>query len=138
MKLLKSVLKFWQEIVFIIALGILVGGITMNISISFQYGINIVFYCLFVLLIVCLIGQYYWKNLALALWLAVILGLGSAWMVLAALSDLVKMTNADKGYFGLMFGLFLFIGLTITAISMPFKYLEPVRSIERETSMEEL
>jgi hypothetical protein len=132
MQLFRSALKFWQEIIFIIGLGILIGGITMNISISFQYGINIVFYCLFVLLIVCLIGQFYWENLALALWLAVILGLGSVWMVLAALSDLVKMTNADKGFLGLMFGLFLFMGLTFTAISMPFKYLKSVSRIEQK------
>jgi len=138
MKLLKSVLKFWQEVIFIIGLGILVGGITMNISISFQYGVNIVFYCLFVLLIALLVGQFYWKNVALALWLAVILGLGSIWMVLAALSDLVKMTNADKGYLGLVFGLFLFMGLTVTAISMPFKYIRSVNILEKKTSMEEL
>ena len=138
MKSLKSALKFWQEVIFIIGLGIWVGGITMNISMSFQYGVNIVFYCLFVLLIVLLIGQFYWKNLALALWLAVILGLGSVWMVLAALSDLVKMTNADKGYYGLVFGLFLFMGLTVTAISMPFKYIRSVNILENKTSMEEL
>jgi len=137
MKLLKLALKFWQEIIFIIGLGLLVGGITMYISISFQHGINIVFYCLFVLLIVLLIGQFYWKNLALALWLAVMLGLGSVWMVLAALSDLVKMSNTDKGYYGLMFALFIFIGLTVTAISMPFKYMN-FNNIEKITSAEVL
>jgi len=134
-KSLKSVLKFWQEIIFIIALGILVGGITMNISISFQYKINIVFYCLFALLLICLIGQFYWKNLALALWLAVILGLGSAYMILAALSDLVKMTYTDEGYLYTIFALFLFMGLTVVAISMPFKYLRSVDSIEMKTSI---
>ena len=138
MKSLKSALKFWQEIIFIIGLGIWVGGITMNISISFQYKINIVFYCLFVLLIGCLIGQFYWKSLALSLWLAVIMGLGSAWMVLAALSDLVKMTSADNGFRGLMFALFIFMGLTVIAISMPFKYIRSVNSIEKKTSMEKL
>ena len=59
-------------------------------------------------------------------------------MVLAALSDLVKMTNADKGYLGLVFGLFLFMGLTVTAISMPFKYIRSVNILEKKTSMEEL
>jgi len=135
-KLLNSALKLWQETIFIIALGILVGGITMNISISFQYKINIVFYCLFVLLLICLIGQFYWKNLALALWLSVILGLGSAYMILAALSDLVKMTNTDEGYLYTIFALFLSMGLTVIAISMPFKYLMPVNKIEMKTSME--
>ena len=122
-KSLKPALKFWQEIVFIIALGILVGGITMNISISFQYKMNIVFYCLFVFLLICLIGQFYWKNLALALWLSVILGLGSVYMMMAAVSDLVKMTNTDEGFLYTICALFLSIGLTVIAISMPFKYL---------------
>ena len=134
MKLLKSALKFWQEIIFIIGLGILVGNITTYISISFQDKINIVFYCLFVLLIACLIGQFYWKSLALSLWLAFLLGLGSAWMVLAALSDLGKMTGADKGYYGLIFAMFFFMGLTVTAFSMPLKYITSVESIEVKTT----
>ena len=129
-KSLKSVLKFWQEIIFIIALVVLVGGITMNISVSFQHKINIVFYCFFVFLLICLIGQLHWKNVALALWLAVILGLGSAYMILAALSDLVKMTNTDEGYLYTVFALFLFMGLTVIAISMPFKYLKSAECIE--------
>jgi uncharacterized membrane protein len=120
-KSLKSVLKFWQEIVFIIGLGILVGGITMNISYSFQYTINIVFYSLFVLLLICLIGQLYWKNWTLALCLSAILGIGSFYMFMAVVSDLVKMTNLDPG---LIFGLFLFLGLVGIAITMPIKYLK--------------
>jgi hypothetical protein len=135
MKSLKSVLKFWQEIIFIIGLGMLVGSMTMNISISFQYKENIFFYCFFVSLLCCLIGQFYWKSLMLALGMAVILGLGSAYMILAALSDLVKMTKTDESYLYLVFALFVFMGLTVIAISMPFKYLKSVEKIERETSM---
>jgi hypothetical protein len=134
MKSLKSALKFWQEIVFIIALGILVFGITMNISKSFQNKINIVFYCVFVFLLICLIGQFYWKNVILALWLAAILGFGSAYMILAALSDLVKMTPTEEGYTYTIFALFLSIGMTIIAISMPFKYLKSVNNLEVKTS----
>ena len=134
-KLLKSALYFWQEIIFVIVLGVLVVGITMNISISFQYKINIVFYSLFVLLLICLIGQFYWKNLVLSLWFAVIFGLGSAYMILAALSDLVKMANTDEGYLYTVFCLFLSMGLTVVAISMPFKYLKSVNKIEVKTSM---
>jgi hypothetical protein len=120
-KPLKAALKFWQEIVFIIGFGILVGGITMNISTSFQYTINIVFYCFFVSLLICLIGQFYWKNWILALCLSAILGIGSFYMFMAVVSDLVKMTNID---FGLIFGLFLFLGLIGTAITMPIKYIK--------------
>ena len=124
MKSLQSTLKFWQEIVFIIGLGILVFGMTMNAAVSFQQVFNIVFYCIFVSLLICLIGQFFWKNFVLALWLAVQLGFGSVWMILAALSDLAKMTPADDGYLYTVFGLFLFMGLTATAITMPFKYLK--------------
>ena len=134
-KFLKSVLKFWQEVIFIIGFGILVGGITMNISISFQDKINIGFYCWFVMLLISLIGQFYWKNFALSLWLAVQLGLGSAYMILAALSDLAKMTYTDEGYLYTVLVMFLFMGLTVTAISMPFKYLRSINNNEVETSI---
>ena len=133
---LKSALYFWQEIIFIIAVGILVIGITMNISISFQYKMNIVFYCLFVLLLIGLIGQFYWKKLVLSLWLAVILGLGSAYMILAALSDLVKMAHTDEGYLYTVFCLFLSVGLTAIAILMPFKYIKSVNKSELKTFVE--
>lgn len=120
-KLLKTVLKFWQEIIFIVGLGILVGGITMNINNSFQDTFNIVFYSLFVSLLICLIGQFYWKSWILALCLSTILGIGSFYMFMAVVSDLVKMTSID---YGLLFGFFLFLGLVGTAITMPIKYLK--------------
>ena len=124
MKLLKPILKFWQEIVFLIVLGILLVGITMNISVAFKQVVNIVFYSIFVLLLIGLIGQFYWKNSNLAFCLAVIFGLGSTYTILAALSDLSKMANADEGYTYTVFCLFLSMGLTAIAISMPFKYLK--------------
>lgn len=132
---LKSLLKFWQEIVFIIGLGILIGGITMNISNSFQHTINIIFYSLFVLLLFCLIGQFYWKNRILSVWLAIVLGLGSIYMILAAFSDLVKMTTSDEGYLNTVFAMLLFMGLTVVAFSMPFKYYKSVNNADRKTSM---
>jgi hypothetical protein len=134
MKALKSTLKFWQEIVFVIALGILIFGITMNISVAFKQGVNIVFYCIFVFLLICLIGQFFWKSVTLSLWLAVILGFGSAYMILAALSDLAKMTPAEEGFTYTVFALFLSMGMTVVAISMPFKYLKTVNNLEVKTS----
>ena len=71
--------------------------------------------------------------MALALWLAVILGLGSAYMILAAYSDLRKITHTDESYLYILFALFFFMGLTAIAISMPFKYLRSVDSIEKKT-----
>ena len=127
MKSLKAVLKFWQEIVFIIMLGMWIGGITMNTSVYFQHTISIFFYCMFILLLVCLVGQFYWKNFALGLCLAIISGLGSAYMILAALSDIAKMDHTDRGYHETLLLAFLFIGLTITAILMPYKYYKSIQ-----------
>ena len=125
---LKSILKFWQEIVFIIATGIYFFGMTMNIPAVFHQGINIIFYALFGLLIICLIGQFYWKNLYVGICLAIVLGLGSGYMFLAVLSDLAKISKIEEdntsAIVGLNFGLLLFIGLTVAAISMPVKYMK--------------
>ena len=123
---LKTALKFWQEIVFIIAIGIIVFGMTINRKVSFQHEGNIIFYCIFVLLLACLVGQFFWKSFALSLWLAVILGLGSMYMIIAIWYDYTEMANKNGDYhdaiFGLTFGLFLAVGLTITAVLMPVKY----------------
>ena len=130
LKSLKSALFFWQELIFAIMIGILVFGITMNISVSFKHVFNIIFYCIFVLLIFCLIGQFFWKNLLLSIWLAVQLGFGSAYMILAALSDLIKMTPSEAGYIKTVFALILSLCLTATAISMPFKYIKLANNTE--------
>ena len=121
---LKSVLRFWQEIIFLVVVGYLVVGITMNSAVAFKQAINIAFYGFFVLLLICLIGQFYWKSLPLALWLAVILGFGSMWMIMAALSGLAKMNNSEAGFINTIIALLLFVGMTVVAISMPFKYIK--------------
>ena len=114
----------FRSIIFLVVVGYLVVGITMNSTVAFKQAINIVFYGFFVLLLICLIGQFYWKSLPLALWLAVILGLGSMWMIMAALSDLVKMSNSEAGYIETIIALLLFVGMTVVAISMPIKYIK--------------
>ena len=125
---LKSALKFWQEIIFIIAIGILFFGMTINISAAFHQVINIVFYCMLLLMLICLIGQFYWKNLILGFFLAIVLGLASGYMILAVLSDLAKISKIEENtsaIVGLTFGLIL-LGLTITAILMPIKYVKNI------------
>ena len=121
-KSLKSALKFWQEIVFIIGLGVLVFGMAMNAAVAFHQVFNIVSFCIFVSLLICLIGQFYWKSLILALCLAVIFGLGSLYMTLGWFVEFIPMTKAEESYAFAVFSLFLFMGLTVTAITMPFKY----------------
>ena len=118
-KALQSALKFWQEIVFIIGLGVLVFGMTMNAAVAFKQGINIVFYCIFISLIICLIGQFFWKNFVFALWLAVMFGLSSLYMTFGWFVELFKMTDT----WGVV-SLFFFIGLTVAAITMPVKYIK--------------
>ena len=127
MKSLKPALKFWHEIIFIIGLGLLVIGMTMNANVAFNQVFNIVSYCIFVSLLICLVGQFYWKNLILALILAVLFGLGSMYMAFGWVIESGKMSTADDGYFFAIFSFFLFIGLIITAISMPFKYINTIQ-----------
>ncbi len=124
---IKSVLPFWQEFVLAIGLGILLTGMTINISAAFQQTLNIVAYCIFLSLFICLIGQFFWKNFFVGITLSVILGLGSIYMILVILLELYKeLYNISEGDFQatiwLIFGLFVFLGLTIAAISMPLKY----------------
>jgi len=124
MKKLKSLLKFWQEIVFIVVLGRSVLLITIDISEAFQHFFNIVFFCIFILMLICILGQFFWKNPTLALWLALLLGAGSIWMTIASLSNLLRMSTEDDNYLYTIFASFLFMGLIAVAISMPFKYFK--------------
>ncbi len=121
-KLLKRILPFWQEAAFIIGLGIVLAGIAGNIRVSFQHPVNIVFFCLVVILFASLVGQFFWKSKAISIALAIILGLGSFYMILAALSDLAKPDLDGMTPGGLMFGLGMFVCFCIAALTMPFKY----------------
>jgi hypothetical protein len=124
LKSLPLVRKFWQEIIFALALAPLVFGMTMNASKAFHQVFNIISYCIFILLIACLVGQFYWKSLILSIWLACLFGLGSIYMTIGWLVELVKMKPAEEGYVLAMFALFFSLGLTAVSISMPFKYMK--------------
>jgi hypothetical protein len=87
MKSLKSVVKFWQEVVFIIpivfgltalAKEVLLGGYTMD-------GADIFLVCCFLPLLICLIGQFFWKSEGLAICLSVLLGTSAFVVILMAL-----------------------------------------------------
>ena len=71
MKLLKSVLKFWQEIVFIIPIGILMVAMLIDVFTGgpnmFKDGLGIATFCFLAILFVCLAGQFFWKNETLAI-----------------------------------------------------------------------
>jgi len=140
-KTLKSALKFWQEIVFLIIFGSLLIYDALNTTVVFQTIGGIVISCIFLALFICLVGQFFWKNLILGIYLAVLLGLGSFYMTLAAMSDLPKLINVEAVYIqflGFSFSeltftwiaLCFFVGLMVIAISMPRKYLSKVATNE--------
>ena len=83
--LLKSVPKFWQEIVFVVPIGLLLIEITKWVMRSQTMDGAAIFMAIwFVPLFICLIGQFFWKNEALAATLSVLLGLSSVIAILMA------------------------------------------------------
>lgn len=122
---LKSVVYFWQEIIFFIVIGLFLFGIT--ISVPFDQ-IHIFFY-LSISLLLCLVIQFLGKSLSFGMTLATILGFGFGYLTLKALYELSKITDIaendirakdEKDLY--VFVLCFFGGLTIIAISMFFKY----------------
>ena len=107
--------------IFIIAIGVLVVGITMNYSVSFKDSTNIVFFCIFVSLLISLIGQLFWKNLSLAMLLATVLGLGSIYMTMGWFIEVIK----DADIWAIL-AFVLFVGLSFAAITMPIKYVKMI------------
>jgi len=86
MKSLKSVLKFWQEIVFLIP--IVFGATALAKAVMFGYtmdGWDIFLVCFFVPLLICIVGQFFWKNQTLSIILSVLLGISSFVVILMAL-----------------------------------------------------
>ncbi|MDH6341762.1 uncharacterized membrane protein YjjP (DUF1212 family) [Parabacteroides sp. PFB2-12] len=94
-KSLKSVLKFWQEIIFIISIGL---GLTVFAKAVLQGynvdGWDIFLVCFFVPLLSCLIGQFFWKNRRLASILSAFLGVSSFVIILMALYG-INTTSID-------------------------------------------
>lgn len=94
-KSLKSVLKFWQEIIFIISIGL---GLTVFAKAVLQGynvdGWDIFLVCFFVPLLSGLIGQFFWKNRCLASILSAFLGVSSFVIILMALYG-INTTSID-------------------------------------------
>ena len=84
MKSFKSVKKFWQEIIFMIPIGISI--IVMLIDIyngRINDGLGIAISCFHVILFICIVGQLFWKNGTLSICLAPLLVLYSLFWVFA-------------------------------------------------------
>ena len=118
MKLLKSTLKFWQEIVFVVSIGYLLFEITKFIVLEHTInGWEIFLVCLFLPLFICLVGQFFWKNGALAVYLSVLLGFSSFVFILMTLYALTTSPKIITSIAMLIWGIILLI----SAITMPVK-----------------
>jgi hypothetical protein len=85
-KSLKSVLKFWQEIVFLFPIGFGLTALAKAVMHGYTMdGSDIFLVVFFFPLLICLIGQFFWKSEALAICLSVLLGLSSFVVILMAL-----------------------------------------------------
>jgi len=117
---LKSALKVWQEIVFLIVFGWLLIYDALNASVIFQYTGGIVLSCIFLALFICLLVQFFWKNKNFGLSLSTILGAGSVFMLLGWLIDFKDLQSLHL----IALSFCLFSGLTVTAVSMFRKYIK--------------
>jgi FtsH-binding integral membrane protein len=122
MKSLKSMLKIWQEIALILPI---VFGLTLLAkAVMLGYtmdGADIFLVCFFVPLLICLIGQFFWKNKGLAICLSVLLGISSFVVILMALYGISTTsieTIMTQSIIMLIWGI---IGV-VAAITMPKKY----------------
>ena len=85
-KSLKSVLKFWQEIVFIVPIGFGLTALAKAVILGYTMdGSDIFLVCFFVPLLICLIGQFFWKSEVLAIYLSLLLGVSSLVVILMAM-----------------------------------------------------
>ncbi|WP_430816596.1 hypothetical protein [Carboxylicivirga sp. RSCT41] len=116
-KALKTLLKYWQEIIFIVSIGLLLFEVTkFNLIKNSIDGWDIALLSFILPLFVCLIGQFYWNNKALSIILSVILSIGSFVLILMAIY-FIGTTNSKllQAISMLIFGVFLlFTGLTMT------------------------
>ena len=121
MKSLKSVLKFWQEIVFIIAAGLFLIYDVLNASVIFQHIGGIVISCIVLIFFICLVIQLFWKEAILGMVLAAIVASFSS------LAILMYAIDSGDGPLYLHKEIILYcilVGLTATAISMLIKYIK--------------
>ena len=120
MKSLKSVVKFWQEIVFTVSIGLLLIVLTKWVYNSNTMDRWDIFLASFLLpLFICLIGQFFWKNGSLAVILAFLLGLSSIVFIFMSVYYM-STTSTEMVQAIIMFVMgFLYLGASFT---MPIKF----------------
>ena len=125
MKSLKSVLKFWQEIVFVIPVGILLTVMLIDMlkgrSID---ALGIATACLHVVLFICLVGQFIWKNETLAVVLRPFLALYSLFWVFVsyAMPRYIALDVPNPNNYLQPVILIVALFLIFAAITMPGKF----------------
>lgn len=121
-KLLKSALKFWQEIAFLVPIGLLLIEITKWVMRSQTMdGWNIFLVLWFLPLFICLLGQFFWKNEALAITLSLFLGLSSVVVILMAFYGII---NSPSHRIGSIVMLIIGVVCIIATFTMPIKYIQ--------------
>jgi len=115
-----STLKFWQEIVFVVPIGLLFIELTKWVMRSQAMDGWDIFLVIWMLpLFVCLIGQFFWKNQTLAIILSVLLGLSSVTVIFMALYGIFNSPSYRTESIAM---LIIGVVLVIAAFKMPAKY----------------
>ena len=116
----KLVLKFWQEIVFVVSILLLlieiIGSVTLRQTMD-RWDVFLV--CWILPLLICLIGQLFWKNKAVAITLSILLGLSSVIVVCMAFYGII---NSPSYRIESIAMLIIGIVSVIAALKMSTKY----------------
>lgn len=118
-KLFKSVSTFWKEFVFIVSIALVLFEFSKSLLLQHAIdGWDIALLSFVLPLLVCLIGQLFWKNKTLSIILSVLLALASfAFILMAFYSIGTSSAKVVQTIFMLILGVFLFV----TSLLMPLK-----------------
>lgn len=120
---LRSLLLFWQEMLFILSIGLLLAEISRFYWIGNSIDAWDLVLLSFVLpLLVSLVGQLFWHNKGLAVFLSVVLAVSSFVIILMAIYFVATTsTSLSQAIFMLIFGLILLsAALTMTSKNRHF------------------
>ena len=125
MKSLKSALKFWQEIVFVVMIGLPLFGFMIEIILGRIIDKTDIFcFCIGLPILICLIGQFFWKNGTLSMCLAPLLFLYSLFWIFVSFA-MPRYIDYDVHNPNNNLRPIIFIGalfLVFAAITMPIKF----------------
>ena len=126
MKPLKFVLNFWQEIVFVVTIGLLLTVFIKDLIILRRAidGTDILCLCFLIPVFLCLVGQFFWKNGTLSMCLAPLLFLYSLFWIFVSFA-MPRYIDYDVPNPNNYLRPVIFIGalfLIFAAITMPKKY----------------